>query len=99
MHVYREDEHQLISQYCHTLNGETPSHSVSIMTHTLFSCIDMINSRIWMVDNLLELCSVNIVYCLSQLRSPMQLLMTVDVEQRAELETLIRDLEDENRLV
>lgn len=29
----------------------------------------------------------------------MQLLMTVDVEQRAELETLIRDLEDENRLV
>ncbi|KAL5009782.1 hypothetical protein ScPMuIL_012087 [Solemya velum] len=53
-----EDEHQLISQYCQSLNGDTSLHA---------------------------------------LKSPMQIMMAVDVEQRSELEAMIKDLEEENR--
>lgn len=53
-----EDEHQLIAQYCQSLNGDLSSHA---------------------------------------LKSPMQIMMVVDSDQKSELEAMIKDLEDENR--
>jgi len=39
-------------------------------------------------------------YCgLLQLQSPMQIMMAVDTDQKVELETMIKDLEEENRSV
>jgi len=34
-----------------------------------------------------------------QLQSPMQIMLTVDSDQKVELEEMIKDLEDENRSV
>jgi len=34
-----------------------------------------------------------------QLKSPMQIMMAVDVHQKSELEAMIHDLEEENRWV
>ncbi|XP_075226861.1 dystrophin isoform X2 [Lycorma delicatula] len=52
----REDEHQLIAQYCQSLNGEA----------------------------------------LPVPRSPVQIMVAIDAEQREELEAMIRELEEEN---
>ncbi|XP_041352153.1 dystrophin-like isoform X2 [Gigantopelta aegis] len=53
-----EDEHNLIAQYCQSLNGNTSTHA---------------------------------------LKSPMQIMMAVDSDQRSELEAMIKDLEEENK--
>ncbi|KAK3089530.1 hypothetical protein FSP39_004327 [Pinctada imbricata] len=53
-----EDEHNLIAQYCQSLNGDTSTQA---------------------------------------LKSPMQIMMAVDSEQKAELESMIKDLEEQNR--
>ncbi|XP_069136952.1 dystrophin-like isoform X1 [Argopecten irradians] len=52
-----DDEHNLIAQYCQSLNGNT--------SHTL--------------------------------KSPMQIMMAVDSDQKSELEAMIKDLEEENK--
>ncbi|XP_052240299.1 dystrophin-like isoform X2 [Dreissena polymorpha] len=52
------EEHNLIAQYCQSLNGDKSSHA---------------------------------------LKSPMQIMMAVDVHQKTELEAMIHDLEEENR--
>uniref|UniRef100_A0A0A9ZD72 Protein detached n=4 Tax=Lygus hesperus TaxID=30085 RepID=A0A0A9ZD72_LYGHE len=52
-----EDEHQLIAQYCHSLNGGEPG---------------------------------------SIPRSPVQVMAAIDADQRHELESMIRELEEEN---
>ncbi|XP_013413171.1 dystrophin isoform X2 [Lingula anatina] len=53
-----EDEHHLIAQYCQSLNGDTPTHT---------------------------------------LKSPMQIMLAIDADQRSELEAMIKDLEEENK--
>jgi len=52
------------------------------------------------ICTLLSLSSVNVCYLillLKQLRSPMQIVMAMDVDQRTELQSMIYDLEEENR--
>ena len=38
-----------------------------------------------------------IIFSLLQLKSPMQIMMAVDADQKTELELMIKDLEEENR--
>ncbi|KAK2181700.1 hypothetical protein NP493_384g05004 [Ridgeia piscesae] len=52
------DEHHLIAQYCHSLNGDSAPPT---------------------------------------LRSPLQIMMSIETEQRSDLEAMIKDLEEENK--
>ncbi|KAG1690744.1 Dystrophin [Nymphon striatum] len=61
-----EDEHQLIAQYCQSLNGD-PCMPVIITSSS------------------------------NQPRSPAQIIVSIDADQREELEDMIKELEEENK--
>ncbi|BFZ09985.1 hypothetical protein BsWGS_13023 [Bradybaena similaris] len=93
--ISRADEHSLISMYSNTLKNPSVYDEHSLIRKHSSS---LVKSREDEHHLIAQYCSsLNGDPSSHALKSPMQIMMAVDAEQRQELETMIHDLEDENR--
>ena len=84
------DEHKIIERYCSSLN-DTPAHKTNGDT----SLTSPAASQSTEPQPRIEISSSSAAE--SPLRSPMQIVMSLEDNQKTELEAMIKDLEDENR--
>uniref|UniRef100_A0A0B7BP84 Dystrophin n=2 Tax=Arion vulgaris TaxID=1028688 RepID=A0A0B7BP84_9EUPU len=89
------DEHSLISKYSNTLKNPSVWDEHSLIKKYSSSLVKFREDEHQLIAQYCS--SLNGDPSSHALKSPMQIMMAVDAEQRHELETMIHDLEEENR--